>query len=428
MIDARLQLENAVLGGVIRFPKVWDDLQLVAEFFDDAMNRLIFGRIREIRDAGAVPDVLLVNAGLDSRHIQRVFECDGLAGYSADSVKFHATQLKAIWAKSELGLAGRILVEQANDPGVDVSGLVSGALDAVDKVSGSQAQLLISYPESFHSEYVVEMASRPPFLATSWKRLNKLIGGWRPSGFYVIAGRPGEGKTIVALQSAFALAQAGKHVLYFSLEMPALQLQHRLLAQVLSIDYSAIANDELDFELQTVDGIVWARDDVARASVKLGNNLGVVASSKLTPNMVRAYISAASKVRPVDAVFIDYLGLMQDDVQHKDKTAKIGSISMALKQLALELDIPVVTAVQLNREIESRNSGKPQLSDLRDSGSIEQDADVVLMIRRKHRPEDNPDGNGTDFFLVVAKNRHGQTGAAKFVAQDAFSRITENLT
>jgi len=427
MTNARLNIEKSVLGGLLLFPKVWDDLQLVADYFDDALNRIIFNRVCELRDSGAVPDVTLVNGGLKSEAIVRVFECADFAPYSADSVVYHVQELKAIWAKRKLEIAGATLLESASDPSSDVADLTSYALAEVDKISASQAQLQISYPGDYLDDYVEEMASRPPFMATCWKRLNKMIGGFRNGGFYVIAGRPGQGKTIVALQSAFALAQSGKHVFYFSLEMPALQLQHRLLAQVLSIDYSAIANDELDFELQTVDGIVWARDDVARASVRLGNNLGVVASSKLTPNMVRAYISAASKFRPVDAVFIDYLGLMQDDVQHKDKTSKIGSISMALKQLALELNIPVITAVQLNREIESRHSGKPQLSDLRDSGSIEQDADVVLMIRRKHRPEDNPDGNGTDFFLVVAKNRHGQTGAAKFVAQDAFSRITENL-
>jgi replicative DNA helicase len=100
-------------------------------------------------------------------------------------------------------------------------------------------------------------------------------------------------------------------------------------------------------------------------------------------------------------------------------------VSNQLKQLALELNMPVVVAVQLGREIESRPNSKPQLSDLRDSGSIEQDADVVLMIRRKHRDGDNPDGHGSELFLVVAKNRHGQTGAARFIAQDGYSRIVE---
>jgi len=404
-------------------------LQLMAKYFDDALNRLIFERILLLRNSGVEPDVILVNAGLDARGIDRVFECSADAALSAVAVKSHVNQLKAMWAKGELGLAGKKLDQGSLDATVDVSSLVAEALQVVETVSASQAELLISYPGDYLDEYVAEMSSRPPFMPTCWKKLNKFIGGFRPAGFYVIAGRPGEGKTIIALQSAFELSKQGKHVLYFSLEMPALQLQHRLLAQTLNIDYSKIANDDLDFQVtDIVDGDLYemsARQQVANASSVLGNNLGVIASGRLTPNMVRAYISAASKSRPVDAVFIDYLGLMQDDVEHRDKTAKIGAISGTLKQLALELNIPFVVAVQLGREIENRPKGRPQLSDLRDSGSIEQDADVVLMIKRNHRDGDDKDAQGTQLMLIVAKNRHGQTGAVFFVAQDRISKIVQ---
>jgi replicative DNA helicase len=426
MTNTRDAVERSVLGGLLTFPKVWDDLQLVADYFGDALNRLIFERMQVLRADGAEPDVVLVNAGLDGRGVERVFECTGDAPMSPVAVVYHAKQLKAMWAKSELELAGRILADDALKVDSDVSGLVAGALQVVDRVSASQVGLSIVYPGEFLPEYVSEMSSKPPFMPTCWKRLNKFIGGWRDAGFYVVAGRPGQGKTIVALQAAFELSKQGKHVLYFSLEMPALQLQHRLLAQALCIDYSLIANDELDFEIMNADAThVWARDVVASAADSLGNNLGLIGLGKLTPNVVRAYVSAASKVRKVDAVFIDYLGLMHDDVEHRDKISRIGSVSNQLKQFALELSIPVVVAVQLNRDVENRSNGKPQLSDLRDSGSIEQDADVVLMIGRKHREGDNPDGQGSDFALVVAKNRHGETGAARFIAQDAFSRIVE---
>lgn len=428
-MNPRLQVESAVLGGVIRFPKVWDDLQLVAKYFDDALNQIIFERILSLRNDGVEPDIILVNAGLDRRGIERVWECVGDAPLADVAVKAHVNQLKAMWAKGELGLAGRKLDQGALDAGVDVSSLVADALQVVDSVSASQAQLQISYPGEYLGDYVAEMQSRPPFMATCWERLNKFIGGFRPAGFYVVAGRPGEGKTIIALQAAFELSKQGKHVLYFSLEMPALQLQHRLLAQTLQIDYSKIANDDLDFKVTEIhNGDFYettARHQVKSASAMLGNNLGVIASGRLTPNMVRAYISAAAKSRPVDAVFIDYLGLMQDDVEHRDKTAKIGAISGTLKQLALELNIPFVVAVQLGRDIENRPKGRPQLSDLRDSGSIEQDADVVLMIRRKHRDGEDKDALGTELVLVVAKNRHGQTGSVFFVAQDRISRIVE---
>lgn len=427
MIDVRVGLEKSVLGGVLQFPKVWDDLNLVADYFQHALSRLVFDRILNLRRDGVEPDVLTVAAGLDGEAVQWVFECTGDAPLAEIAVGYHVQQLKAIWAKSELNLAARIMQEGSADPAVPVDVLIADALKAVDTVSGSQASLTITYPASYLDEYVAEMGVRTPFMPTAWRRLNKLLGGWRDSAFYVIAGRPGQGKTIVALQAAFQLAKSGKHVLYFSLEMPEMQLQHRLLAQALSLDVSHIANDELDYEVVNKDGSYsYARELVRDAFMKLTDNLGIVSAPKLTPNLLRAYISAASKRCDVDAVFIDYLGLMDDDVAHRDKVNKIGSVSNQLKRIALELNIPVVAAVQLNREIEQRSDHKPQLSDLRDSGSIEQDADVILMIARKKRQGDPDDGNGSEFYLKVAKNRHGAMGAAKFVAQDGYSRIVED--
>ena len=427
MIDVRVGLEKSVLGGVLQFPKVWDDLNLVADYFQHALSRLVFDRILNLRRDGVEPDVLTVAAGLDGEAVQWVFECTGDAPLAEIAVGYHVQQLKAIWAKSELNLAARIMQEGSADPAVPVDVLIADALKAVDTVSSTQASLTITYPASYLDEYVAEMGVRTPFMPTAWRRLNKLLGGWRDSAFYVIAGRPGQGKTIVALQAAFQLAKSGKHVLYFSLEMPEMQLQHRLLAQALSLDVSHIANDELDYEVVNKDGSYsYARELVRDAFMKLTDNLGIVSAPKLTPNLLRAYISAASKRCDVDAVFIDYLGLMDDDVAHRDKVNKIGSVSNQLKRIALELNIPVVAAVQLNREIEQRSDHKPQLSDLRDSGSIEQDADVILMIARKKRQGDPDDGNGSEFYLKVAKNRHGAMGAAKFVAQDGYSRIVED--
>ena len=427
MIDVRVGLEKSVLGGVLHFPRVWDDLGLVAEYFQHHLSRLVFDRIVGLRREGVEPDVLTVAAGLSGDAVAWVFECSADAPLVDVAVRWHGQQLKAIWAKSELNLAGRILQENASDPTVPVDDLIADALRAVDSVSGSQASLEIVYPASYLGEYVEQMGVRTPFMPTGWRRLNKLLGGWRDSAFYVIAGRPGQGKTIVALQAAFQLAKSGKHVLYFSLEMPEMQLQHRLLAQALSLDVSHIANGQLDYEVINKDAsFSWAKDLVADAYMSLTDNLGIISAPRLTPNGVRAYISAASKRTPVDAVFIDYLGLMDDDVVHRDKVSKIGSVSNQLKRIALELDIPVVAAVQLNREIEQRSDHKPQLSDLRDSGSIEQDADVILMIARKHRQGDSEDSNGSDFYLRVVKNRHGAMGAARFVAQDAYSRIVED--
>lgn len=426
MIDVRGRLEKSVLGGVLLWPDVFDELNLVEAFFDNPLARRVFERVQVLRGEGFEPDVLGVASGLSGDAVAFVFECQAEAPASVLAVKFHARQLQAIYAKSRLQLLGQQLDQGALSPESDVADLSAQVLSVVDEVNASATGLEIKYASAFQVEYVRLMAERVPYMPTVWNRLNRLIGGWRAGGFYVVAGRPGQGKTIVALQAALGLAQAGKHVLYFSLEMPETQIQHRLLAQVLSVDVSHIANRTLDYKLLLPNGDeVWAKDYVDLARNELPDGLGVVGASRLTPQLLRAYVSAAGKRRPVDAVFIDYLGLMDDDFQHRDKTAKISSISMQLKRVALDLNIPVVSAVQLNREVESRSDHKPQLSDLRDSGSIEQDADVVLLIARKRRQGDSEDGHGSEFYLRVAKNRHGAMGAAKFVAQDSFSRIVE---
>jgi hypothetical protein len=154
MTNTRDAVERSVLGGLLTFPKVWDDLQLVADYFGDALNRLIFERMQVLRSDGADPDVVLVNAGLDKRGVERVFECTGDAPMSPVAVVFHAKQLKAMWAKSELELAGRILADDALKVDTDVSGLVAGALQVVDRVSASQVGLSIVYPGEFLPEYV----------------------------------------------------------------------------------------------------------------------------------------------------------------------------------------------------------------------------------------------------------------------------------
>lgn len=430
-MSERVLLEKSILGGVLVFPKVWDVLALSERLFDDAGCRKIFEVIAAFRAKDVVPDVLLVASSLP-RESAIVFECQGLAPASVESVGWHVDQLKAIWAKQSLReTASEVLLLADDKPVNELTGFIEGRLESV---LASQSGLNVVYPGEFMHEYLTVMGTRVPFVRTCWRPLNDLLGGWRDSAFYVVAGRPGMGKTIVLLQAAYELAKAGKHVLYFSLEMPAIQLQHRILAQVCEISYDRIANDDLDVEadISNFPGRDFrnsARDlrkEVWAAESKLTNNLGLVCDGLMTPSKMRAFIANASKRRKVDAVFVDYIGLMEDDQAHKSRIDKIASISQQLKRIALTLDIPVVSAAQLNREVENRGKdSKPQLSDLRDSGSIEQDADVVMMIHREHLESERKTVHGSKFLLLVRKNRHGRMGTVELRAEDQYSRVVE---
>ena len=327
-VNGQSLLEKTVLGGVLTFPRVFDDLGLFEQLFTDFSAIQVFKAIQSLRGKGQDVDVMLLAPVLSNDHLVYAHECLQFAPIVDRAVVWHCEALKAVWAKRKLSLAGQQLVQDVDSPELSTTEVISRVLSEIDFVSGSSAQLEVVYPSSFLEDYVARMQVKQPFMPTCWRRLNKLIGGWRDSGFYIVAGRPGQGKTIVLLQAAFELAKTGKHCLYFSLEMPEIQLQHRLLAQALSLDVSSIANNDLDYPVVCSDGSkVSARSLVEGAYMSLTNNLGLISAPRLTPAMLRSYVSAASKRDKVDAVFIDYLGLMDDDVSHRDRIAKIGSIS-----------------------------------------------------------------------------------------------------
>jgi replicative DNA helicase len=292
----------------------------------------------------------------------------------------------------------------------------------------SESEDVVSSPVSYHERYLEQMSEGVAFMPSAWGRLNKLIGGWRDSGFYLVGGRPGQGKTTVLLQAAWDLARQGKKVLFVSLEMPVLQLQHRILSQTLSIDVTKIADNDLDFKVMHADKTVsWASDMVRDAQGLLNDNLLMISPESVSPMSLRALIRRQQRVSGLDAVFVDYLQISDDDEKHSIRSDQVRSISGKYKKIARKFDLPLITAVQLNREVESRVKGSPRLTDISESDKPGMDADVAIMIHREFQEGDNPDGQGSDLYLKIVKNRHGETGSARFVAQDGFARIVEKL-
>jgi replicative DNA helicase len=292
----------------------------------------------------------------------------------------------------------------------------------------SESEDVVSSPVSYHERYLEQMSEGVAFMPSAWGRLNKLIGGWRDSGFYLVGGRPGQGKTTVLLQAAWDLARQGKKVLFVSLEMPVLQLQHRILSQTLSIDVTKIADNDLNFRLMNSDGTWRMANDVVRdAQGLLNDNLLMISPDSVSPMSLRALIRRQQRVSGLDAVFVDYLQISDDDEKHSIRSDQVRSISGKYKKIARKFDLPLITAVQLNREVESRVKGSPRLTDISESDKPGMDADVAIMIHREFQEGDNPDGQGSDLYLKIVKNRHGETGSARFVAQDGFARIVEKL-
>lgn len=227
------------------------------------------------------------------------------------------------------------------------------------------------------------------FIPTGFRDIDGIINGVYPGELVIIAGRPSMGKSAMAGQAALNMAKSGLSIIYFSLEMTFRLLLDRALKQ-----------EQLS-SLKDLDVTIHERAD--------------------TPEKQIAFIKSRKKTHKVDAVFIDYLQLMNSGVKNETRVQEISTISRKLKLAAIREDIPIIALSQLNRKVEDRDKHRPRLSDLRESGSIEQDADVVMLINRedyyrKNEDPGAPQDGSTE--VIIAKNRRGRTGVTQLVFLD----------
>jgi replicative DNA helicase len=241
-------------------------------------------------------------------------------------------------------------------------------------------------------------------ISTGFKDLDDLLGGFQKSDLVILAARPSVGKTSLALDMMrHAALVEGKTVAFFSLEMSKTQIMDRLLGMQSGIPFWEIRTGRLS----------------DKKFVKLADTMGELADGNIFIddqagqhiNALRTKARRLALEKGLDIIFVDYLQLMHGNSK-ESRTLEVGEISQGLKNIAKELEIPVVALSQLSRAIEQRQSRRPQLSDLRESGSIEQDADVVMFIDREEvwDPETENKGVGE---LIVAKHRNGPTGLVK---------------
>jgi replicative DNA helicase len=241
-------------------------------------------------------------------------------------------------------------------------------------------------------------------ISTGFKDLDDLLGGFQKSDLVILAARPSVGKTSLALDMMrHAALVEGKTVAFFSLEMSKTQIMDRLLGMQSGIPFWEIRTGRLS----------------DKKFVKLADTMGELADGNIFIddqagqhiNALRTKARRLALEKGLDIIFVDYLQLMHGNSK-ESRTLEVGEISQGLKNIAKELEIPVVALSQLSRAIEQRQSRRPQLSDLRESGSIEQDADVVMFIDREEvwDPETANKGVGE---LIVAKHRNGPTGLVK---------------
>jgi replicative DNA helicase len=263
-----------------------------------------------------------------------------------------------------------------------------------------------------------------PGLSSGYSDLDQFTTGWKPGELVIIGARPGQGKTSLMLNLAenIALETASRRddgkggVLLFSLEMTGSELVQRMLCANAGVDLRRVKLGMYSREEETQLKDATAR--FAQAAVFVDD------SFTLNLSEIRSKSRRMKERHDIEIVFVDYLQLVKDD-DRLDRHLQIGNISRGLKALARELGVPVVAAAQLNRGVEQRSSRekRPMLSDLRESGSIEQDADQVLLIHRKEGEDAVQNDEVAESELIVAKNRNGPTGDVSMLFRKRFTRF-----
>lgn len=242
-------------------------------------------------------------------------------------------------------------------------------------------------------------------LHTGFHGLNDFTSGFQPSELLVLAARPSMGKTALVCNFAMACARADRGVLLFSLEQSKLELAERLLCIQARISGHKLRKGELD-EFEQSE-LMEASNEMRKFPIFIDDKAG------RTMSQIAAIARRLKRRAKLDIVIIDYLQLVEAEDKNLPREQQISSITRRLKFLAKDLDIPVIALAQLNRGVEQREDKRPKLSDLRESGAIEQDADIVMFL---HRPEAyNPEDRPGEADLIIAKNRHGPIGTVSLV-------------
>lgn len=252
-------------------------------------------------------------------------------------------------------------------------------------------------------DYVVRAGEkRDNFISTGFPRLDDILGGgFIRGGLYILGARPAVGKSTFGINLADNIAG---NVLFVSLEMSVEQITAKRISRRIGCSSARLLSGQLSD--QAWEKVAMASSDISQRGLYLNNRYD------LTVQQIALLAQAVPELR---AVIVDYLGLIQPATRSASTYENVSQISRELKRMALSLNVPVICLCQLSRQVESRQNKRPMLSDLRDSGAIEQDADGVLFLYRDDYYAGGPvDGQPSAVELSVAKNRHGQTGEADF--------------
>ncbi len=433
-LPRHLEAETSLLGCLLingKLASVVEGTGLYKEDFYEERNSHVFRAIMQIVDEGKTPDVVTVSDKLSAIQdktgvpdIEYLYELANKAPVVSENIlkeycdiliekSLYRSMIKVCADSSENAYRQTLsfdeVVDQTTTELIDLSNRkhASTVFPLKDVVEEEMGKL----KERVDSNQTISGIS------SGYPHLDNLCSGFKPGDMIVLAGRPGMGKTSFALNMAIEMAKKGSNILIFSLEMPRSQLGTRIMATECSINAKHLLTGK--FAEGETDRLWKYYDSLSKLPIYIDD------TSKLTVSDLRSRskklnseLMKQGRKKKLDCIMIDYLQLMSSNVYREDRVRQVEDISRNIKLFAKDMGIPIVALAQLNRKLEDRSTKIPMLSDLKDSGAIEQDADMVMFIHRddvyKQESEKNNVAN-----IYVQKNRHGQQGIVKlrFVPQ-----------
>ena len=429
-----IEAEQAVLGAMLIKKEAIAEVQEILQpddFYREA-HRIVYEAMVQLQNNDEAVDLVTLTEQL--RKSEQLDKIGGLAFITqlanavptAANVVYHAKIVKEKAELRSLINAATAIASAAYEDNTDVENIMDDAekkiLAVANRQNGGAFESMKSIVMRTFERINVLYESKGGLtgISSGFKDLDKLTAGLQKSDLILVAARPSMGKTAFTLNIASYVGTHGGKVAFFSLEMSKEQLMQRMLCAEGGIDATKLRTGQLD--TQEWNKLVHVADTLSRAPIYIDDTAGI------TVMELRSKARRLKAEHGLDLIIIDYLQLMQGRPSKNgdNRQQEISEISRSLKALARELDVPVIALSQLSRSVESRQIKKPMLSDLRESGSLEQDADIVMFLYREdYYDKDTENKNITD--IIVAKHRNGPVDTISLFFQKEYTKFRDLL-
>jgi len=436
-LPSSIEAEKAVLGSIILEPTLWDSLSVEVDESDFIANehKLIYRGIKKLIDLGSEIDTVTLIESLSNdselsslSNFDRVSyvknlvsETPGTANFVnyTNIIKQSSSLRKLISTAADISsLARETDTFESESALSEAEDKLIKLRDSIERSSGPMLAKDLIKPVYDKIDETIRSDGDLVGISTGFRDLDKLTMGLQQGDLFIIAGRPSMGKTAFALSIAGQLINDGIPSVLFSLEMSARSIMYRLISLLGKIELKKLfeAKNLSDNDFNEIENSL---------SLLSRSKFFIDDTSSLSPSEILSRSRKLKRENPdLGLIIIDYMQLMQADTKNDNRVSEMSEISRSLKALAKEIDVPVIALSQLNRAPETRTAKRPVLADLKDSGAIEQDADIVTFVFRAEKYDQDLENKGLA-IIDLAKHRNGPTGEVKLHFSDKYTKFQD---